>query len=216
MCLARIVDAIQTAGIAERTTLVVVADHGFTSTPKALRPNVLLRQQNLLTVTAGKISDARVHVIPEGGIGLVYVTDPGEAAAMRDRVKDVFTRQEGVAEVLLPERFAEFGLPHPRGYSQAPDAVLVAKDGYAVSGSAEGETFIALNTEARTSLGSHGFLSTHEKMNALCVLSGCDIRRGVKLANVENIDVAPTIARLLGLEDFPADGRVLAAALADR
>ncbi|MGV3485858.1 MAG: alkaline phosphatase family protein [Planctomycetaceae bacterium] len=216
MCLSRIVAAIDEAGIRDQTTLFVVSDHGFALTPKAIRPNVLLRQQDLLSVTAGKIGNARVHVFPEGGIGLVYCTNPGEAEPLRQQVKELFTGQEGVAEVLLPEAYRQYGLPHPREYDQAPDAVLVAKDGYSVSASAEGDTFVTSNTEAKTSLGSHGFISSFEKMNAMCVISGNGIRAGGKLQQVENIDVAPTIARLLAIEDFSADGKPLSDALAQQ
>lgn len=212
-CLQKMVAATKEAGIFDQTTFVLVSDHGFTTTPKAIRPNVLLRKEGLLTAAGGKITDARVHVFPEGGIGLVYCTDPGQAPADREKFKELFAGQEGVADILLPDRFAEHGLPHPREYNQAPDAVLVAKDGYSVSGSAEGDTLIAANTEAKTALGSHGFISTMPKMNALCILSGSGIRSGVKLAAVENIDIAPTIAKLLGLEKFAADGKVLSAAL---
>ena len=77
----------------------------------------------------------------------------------------------------------------------------------------EGETLIASNTEAKTSLGSHGFIASLEKMNALCVLSGHGIRPGHKLPQAKNIDIAPTIAQLLGLKDFAADGKVLSDAL---
>lgn len=213
-CLAKIVDAIEDAGIADKTTICVVADHGFTMTPKAIRPNVILRQQKLLTVTAGKIGDARIHVVPEGGIGLVYCTEPGSVATDRETVKKLFEGQEGVAEIVYPERFAEFGMPHPREYSQAPDAILVAKDGFSVAGSADGDTLVATNTEAKTSLGSHGFVSTFGKMNATCVLSGRGIQKGGKVPDVENIDLAPTIARLLGIDLPNADGKVLTGALA--
>jgi hypothetical protein len=53
-------------------------------------------------------------------------------------------------------------------------------------------------------------------MNAVCVLSGNGVRPGVRLKNIENIDIAPTVARLLGLTDFTTDGRVLSEALVDR
>lgn len=214
-CLGKIVEAVDEAGIRDTTTIIVVSDHGFTLTPKAIMPNVLLRKEGLLKVAAGKISEARVHVVPEGGIGLVYCTDPGQAPADRELVQKLFSGQEGVAEVVLPDRFAELGLPHPREYSQSPDAVLVAKDGYGVSASVEGDDFVASNTEAKTALGSHGFVSTNAKMNALCVLSGQGIRKGAKLHEVENIDIAPTIAQLLKLEDFEADGKPLSEALSD-
>ena len=214
MCLARIIAAIDDAGIRERTTLIVVSDHGFATTPKAIRANVLLRQQQKLRGSAGKISDAQVHVISEGGIGLVYCTNPGEAEAEAEQFKKLFMGQEGVADVLLPKDFAAHGLPHPREYSQAPDAVLVAKDGYSVANTIEGETLIASHTEAKTSLGSHGFIASLDKMNALCVLSGLGIRPGHKLPQAKNIDIAPTIAQLLGLKDFAADGKVLSEAIA--
>ncbi|TWU24371.1 Type I phosphodiesterase / nucleotide pyrophosphatase [Novipirellula galeiformis] len=216
MCLARIIAAIDDAGIRERTTLIVVSDHGFTSTPKAIRPNVLLRQAGLLTVDGGKISEAQVHVVPEGGIGLVYCTHPGEAARAAEDFKQRLIGQEGVADVVLPAAYAKLGLQHPREYRQSPDAVLVAADGYAVSGSVDGETLVASNTEARTPLGSHGFLSSLPKMKALCVLSGSGIERGTTLSAVENIDIAPTIASLLEL-DYPAsDGKPLTAAMIQR
>lgn len=214
MCVARMVSALEEAGIRERTTIFVVADHGFTLTPKAIRPNVVLRQSNLLTAgPAGKISDAQIHVFPEGGIGLVYCTNPGTAAADRQRFRELLIGQEGVAEILAPEQFAEHGLPHPREYSQAPDLVLVAKDGYGVSGSAEGEAFVTSNAEGRVAAGSHGFIATLEKMNATCVISGAGVRAGVQMEQVENIDVASTAAYILGLNEFKSDGRILNEAL---
>lgn len=212
-CLARILAAIEEAGLGPKTTVFVVADHGFTRTPKAVRPNVLLRQQGLLkTGPGGKIAEAQAQVIPEGGIGLVYCTDPGDGA-VRQQVKSLFEGQEGVVEVLTPEQFAEHGMPHPREYDQAPDLILVAADGYGVSGSAEGETFVCPNTEAGVSLGSHGFLARTPKMNALCVIWGAGVRRGARMAEAENIDIAPTAAHLLGLTKFSAAGRVLSEAL---
>ena len=120
---------------------------------------------------------------------------------------------EGVAAVLTPEQFSQYGLPHPREYTQSPDLVLVAKDGYGVSGGAEGKTFISAGSEAKVPTGSHGFISTEEKMNAVCVLSGYGIRPGVQLNSVENIDITPTIEQLLNVPGLSADGRVPTEAL---
>ena len=127
----------------------------------------------------------------------------------------MFMGLEGVADVLEPEAFSQHGLPHPREYTQAPDLVLVAKDGYGVSGSAEGETFVTTQQEGRVSLGSHGFLSTNPKMNAICVLAGRGIRQGAKIETTENTSIAPTVAKLLGLNDFQTDGKPLDALLAE-
>lgn len=212
-CLASMVEATKQAGIADKTTFFVVSDHGFITTPKAIKPNIVLRQDGLLTSTDGKISEARAHVYPEGGIGLVYSTNPGESKELMARVRTLLQDREGVEDVVLQHRFAELGLPLPREYDQAPDAVLVAKEGYAVSASIEGDDFVETNIDAKTSLGSHGFVSTNPKMNGLCVIWGHRIRRGIKISNIENTSIAPTIAELLHLGEFQSDGRVLRDAL---
>ncbi|MFN9916904.1 MAG: hypothetical protein ACK53L_30225, partial [Pirellulaceae bacterium] len=85
-----------------------------------------------------------------------------------------------VVELVRPAPFGELALPLPREYDQAPDAVLVVKEGYSVSASAEGDTAVATHTEAKASLGSHGYLASNPKMNAMCVLWGPRIRPGVE------------------------------------
>ena len=213
MCVSRIIDAIDDAGMRKDTTIILVADHGFTLTPRAIRPNVLLRKAGLLTVKDGRLIQAQVHVIPEGGMGLVYCTNPANAPQAAADFRKRFRGQDGVADVLLPDRFHEVGFPHPREYQQVPDAILVAKDGYAVSGAVTGETLVATYEQARTSLGSHGFLAKLPKMNAMCILSGAGVRPGVKLPEADNTAIAPTIAKLLGLEYPGADGKPLLNAL---
>jgi predicted AlkP superfamily pyrophosphatase or phosphodiesterase len=213
LCLDRIVAATEAAGIAERTTFLVVSDHGFITTPKSIRPNVVFREQGWLSEDEGRITEARVHVVPEGGIGLVYCTNPTESQTIGPQVKELLLGLEGVADVILPDRFDELGIPLPREYQQAPDAVIAAADGYNVSDGASGNDFVVSNTEAKTSIGTHGFVSSDRKMNGLCVLWGNQIQAGVELVEVENIDIAPTIARLLGVPGLEADGQVLEAAL---
>lgn len=211
MCVARIVAAIDEAGKRDNTTIFIVADHGFTATPKALRPHVLLRKAGLLKVDPkGKISEARINVFPEGGVGLVYCNNPGTVEEDRKKFIELVTGQEGVAGVLQPSEYIEHGLPHPREYAQAPDLVLVAKDGYGVSASADGETLVATQLEGKVAKGTHGFLSREKKMNALCIVAGRGIAPGTKVEGIENIDVAPTAAKLLGLDEFKADGKAIA------
>ena len=209
MCVGRILAAIDDAGIRETTTVILVADHGFTLTPKAIRPNVLLRKAGLLTAEGGELTQAQVHVVPEGGVGYVYCTNPATAAERAAYVQKLFLGQEGVADFLLPDRFNEVGFPHPRENKQVPDAIVVAKDGYGVSGNVTGETLVATYQEARTALGSHGFLAKSPKMKAMCILSGAGIRPGGKIQEIDNTAIAPTIARLLGLKYDYAEGQPL-------
>jgi len=59
------------------------------------------------------------------------------------------------------------------------------------------------------SLGSHGYLASDPDLQALFIASGRGIRPGVTLESVSNLDLAPTIARLLDLEMPAAKGKVL-------
>jgi len=207
-----VVQAIDAAGIREQTTIFIVSDHGFMAIPKTLQPNVVLRQAGLLTLEGTQISTARAHVIPEGGIGMLYLTVPDHIEEEKQKVIELFQNREGIAAVLTPEDFQKYGLPQPREYPQMADLILVAKDGYGIGATAVGEDFVV---KSDVTLGTHGFLSTNPLMNATCIVSGAQIHQGVTIDVVENIDVTPTIAHLLGIEFKTADGKVLTQVLRD-
>lgn len=205
-----VVNAVDEAGIRENTTFFVVSDHGFMAIPKTLQPNVLLRQNELLTIEGTQVNSAKAHVVPEGGIGMLYLTVPDNLDEQRKQIIELFKDREGIAAVLTPDDFSKYGLPQPREYPQMADLILVAKDGYGFSATATGEDFVITNEGTP---GTHGFLSTNPKMNATFVASGAGIRHGETIDLVENIDLSPTIAHLLGV-DFPGvDGKVVTQAL---
>lgn len=45
--------------------------------------------------------------------------------------------------------------------------------------------------------GAHGYLNTEPDMQALFIASGAHVRRGVDLGAINNLRVAPTIAKIL-------------------
>jgi predicted AlkP superfamily pyrophosphatase or phosphodiesterase len=87
------------------------------------------------------------------------------------------------------------------------DFVLAAREGYAFSQDATGDDLVIANPNPTA--GAHGFLSTDAQMNALFVASGSGIKSGKTLTTIENIDVAPTIARLLGISLENVSGNVI-------
>jgi predicted AlkP superfamily pyrophosphatase or phosphodiesterase len=208
-----VVDAVDAAGIRDRTTILVVSDHGFMAIPKTLQPNVVLRQEGLMTVEGGQVTAARAQVIPEGGIGMVYLTVPGKTKEDANRVIELFREREGIAGIITPAEFGKYGLPQPQDYAQMADLIFVAKDGYGINATAVGEDSVITS---ETTLGTHGFLSTNPKMNATFIASGAGIRTGQEIGIIENIDVAPTIAKLLGVSLAAADGKAIEQALGER
>ena len=88
---------------------------------------------------------------------------------------------------------------------------VIPKEGYSFAAPA---TAPAVVDAAEGSLGAHGYVASDPDLGAIFIASGAGIKAGVKLSAIENVDVAPTIARLLGLELDGADGRVLTELLA--
>ena len=202
----RVLKALDDAGIRDRTTVFVLADHGFASIPKSVQPNVALRREGLLKVEGNRIVSARVQVVPEGGIGMVYLTGPETADQDRKTVRRLFDGMEGIAAIIEPKDYARYHFPQPEDNDQMADLVLVADDGYAIGGSASGDALVVTNDGPP---GAHGFLSTNPKMNAPFVASGAGIKPGVDLDVVDNVDVAPTVAHLLGVPLKHTTGHVL-------
>jgi predicted AlkP superfamily pyrophosphatase or phosphodiesterase len=214
--LRQLLDALKEAGIYEQTTILATADHGFEKALKLLNPNVLFRKAGLLeTGPAPGILKARAQIISEGGIAMVYLTNPETQKEDEAKARSLMEEAEGIAEILGPERFAELGMPDPRKNPQMANLILVGKEGYAFGNTAVGEEYVTEVTLAAGNQGHHGCLSTNPKMNAVFVAWGAGIKRGAKLGVIENVDVAPTIAKLLGVELRGATGKVVSGLLAE-
>ena len=71
---------------------------------------------------------------------MIYLTAPQTREADRRKVIELLRDKEGVADVIGPEQFAALGLPLPEKNSHMADLVLVAHDGYAVSGGRQAMT----------------------------------------------------------------------------
>ena len=206
---ARVIDAVKLAGLESTTTMMIVSDHGFKMTTQQIRGNAVLRKAGLLT-GEGTALQADAFVVPEGGTAMVYVTDPQNRERLRPKLAELFSDTEGVARVLTESEFASFGLPSSTANTQMADLVLVAKENYAFANGLDGEPVVPA---AAGGAGHHGSLSTEAEMNAIFVASGYRIRPGARLGQIGSIDVAPTIAALLGLKLGPVDGRALDALL---
>jgi hypothetical protein len=99
---------------------------------------------------------------------------------------------------------ASLGLPTPAESDQAPDLVLAGKPDYAFSGD-EATTYI---TDADG--GTHGFLNSDPQMQAIFMAWGVGVPKGAQLRAITNREVAPTIAKILGIELKSAKAPALA------
>ncbi|GGA02034.1 alkaline phosphatase family protein [Dyella caseinilytica] len=193
-CIARLIDAARTAGILDRITFVVASDHGFTDYTHAIRPNVALVQQGLLQMRNGSY-EGDVWILPEGGEASLFIRNPSKRATLTPKLKAYFETQPGIAAVYTADDAPKLGLPTAGTTDQAPQLYLLAKPGYAFSGGTEPP----IVKDVDPARGAHGYLNTNPDMQALFIASGAHIRKGVDLGHITNLQVAPTIAKILGI-----------------
>ncbi len=203
---ARLVEAVRTAGMLDRTTFVVVADHGFRTVQKHINTNVKLRENGLISGAGAEIR-CDAWAIPEGGTAMLYVTDIAKRAQLVPKLKQMFADVEGIASVHDSADFKTLGMPLPAEYDQMPDIVLAAKPGYAFSGAADGKVITPV--AAGTTPGSHGYVASDADMDIFMIAWGNGIKPGTRVGSIRNVDIAPTVARMLGLKMENVEGRVL-------
>lgn len=208
---ATIVKTLEETGLAPRTTVFVLSDHGFKAVRRQILPNAAFMKAGLLKTTDGKVSQTEAYSVPEGGSALVYVTVPDPAGEVLRRVKQALAGTEGIDRIIEPADYAALGLPLPAANPQMGALFLTAKDGYAFS-AATGEQVVIDAPEG--SLGAHGYVSTDPDLRSLFIAWGRGIKPGVTLDTIDNLDIAPTAARLLGVELKGVEGKVLTEILA--
>jgi predicted AlkP superfamily pyrophosphatase or phosphodiesterase len=205
-----VVEASKKSPYADKTTFVVVSDHGFLPITREIRPNVLLRQAGLIKVDGKTETAKQAYTVANGGGCMVYLLDPAKKAELMPKLIEKLGVIEGVDAVIASDRFAEFGLASPEKDPRAPDFWLAAKSGYSFSDTSAGEDVVTLR---ETPGGTHGYLPNQAALHGTLVLNGHGIKSGGKLPVVSNMDIAPTIATLLGLTMPTAKGKTLTEAL---
>jgi predicted AlkP superfamily pyrophosphatase or phosphodiesterase len=202
-----VVDAVKDAGLIESTTFIITADHGFRSFTRQIQPNVMFRKAGLIAAAVGgRVTSRRAWCHGEGGSAFIYVLDDANRAQIVADIKPKLAALEGVDWVREPAEYARLGFPTPDEDARSPDLLMSAKDGFSFSEVAAGEDEISRTDSLR---GTHGYDPNVEDMRAIFIAAGAGIRKGAVLDEMTNLDVAPTMAKLLGLEMKNVDGRVL-------
>ena len=202
----RLVRATEEAGIRARTAFIVTGDHGFSRVHTLIQPNVILRDGGWLTTG----SDGRVATFEAASHATaIRLARPGDtvlAAAIESRFRELAAgRYKGIFRVVGRTELDAMGT-----YPEAAFFIEPAEGYYVSDGVAGGEVLVGT-----TRRGAHGFLSTEPRMHTGFIAAGAGIRPGVPLPLLRQIDIAPTIARLLGLTMPSADGVPMVGLLQD-
>lgn len=207
--LGRLLDALAADGRLETTAVLVFGDHGFVDIDTTHHLNQILVEEGLLELDArGQVRRRWAWAAGNGGAAHLYVLD-GAPPTARERLRERFAALPGV-QVFGDEHFPDLGLPRSAHDPAQGDLVLAADDGFFFTGHATPEAAAA----APVYRAAHGHSPSLPRLAAAFAMAGPGIREGVTLDAISMLDVAPTAARLLGVDLPGAEGRVLDEALA--
>ena len=165
------------------TTLVIVSDHGMAAYTRTVDVRSVLDEAGVRARVIHSLATAQVHLKrPEQAVRAVEVLRaiPGLTAWRRE-------------EIPAALRYGSPRVGDVLALAEPPLALLPASDRSA--------RFGGLARLFGRSLGAHGYDPARaSEMNGIFVALGRGVPAGTRLPRVRAIDVAPTVARLLGIE----------------
>jgi len=181
--LGRLLAGLDERGLWSRTTLLVVSDHGMTSGGLALDPDAILAQAGI---------DAKIS--RGGGVAFVYLDDPARLEAARVALASLESTRVFAADEIP----AELRVRHGR---RTGDLLLLAEPPgmFSRAGGAK-QLLLAAAQHIGHRPGMHGYLPDHPDMGGIFLALGRGVPPGTRFEAVHAIDVAPTVAALLGIE----------------
>jgi predicted AlkP superfamily pyrophosphatase or phosphodiesterase len=173
--------------------VAVVSDHGFATITRLLNWQIPFAEAGL--IKKGQREASQVWMWNAAGANsAVMLRDPKDAA-LRARVAAVLEKlradpDSGVTKILEGEAIKASG-----GW---PDAsfIVALKPGYGMGGAWSGKLVTANNGGN----GTHGWLPDTREMRASFLIVGKGIGRGRNLGSIDMRQIAPTFARILGVE----------------
>lgn len=185
----RIVEAVDL----KRACVIITGDHGFFEFTRAININTLFVKEGWMDP---KTDEWKVIAHASGGQAAIYSKDK----SLHDKIVDLLKRNaNGLYEVIERRQLDELG-----AYPEAVCAIS-ALEGYTITRSARGP----LVSEFKKTAGQHGYLPSHPRLRTGFIAVGCGVVRGKALGVIRLVDVAPTVAKLLGFDMGAVEGKAL-------
>lgn len=208
------------------TAVALVSDHGMEGSSHYFNPNAVLEKAGLLARTrAGELDVARTLVVSPPTADFYLVVNGTDRRLGSPEAHDRPSVLARATQALLSSVDPQTGLPVVR-------AVLAARDlpGMGIGGPTGGDLYLdvahgyypssqlddrpVVEIPSPIGMGTHGYFPHRRTMHAVLYLWGAGVAPGKAIGPVEQVDVFPTVARLLAVPVPPTvDGHVLGDAL---
>ena len=187
----------------DNVVVCVVSDHGTIDNKYDIKPNIVFVENDLIKVDEnGKLVDWDVWCQRSGGTGQIRLKDK-ENKEIRSKVENILNEllndeNSGISEVITGEEAKKTR----RGFPDA-DYVIISKPGYEVREDLAGD-YLDSNTAQKA---QHGYCENLKDMRASFYIEGINIEKNKDVGELRLIDVAPTLANIMGFEIPTAEGK---------
>ncbi|UQZ37656.1 alkaline phosphatase family protein [Paenibacillus sp. PK3_47] len=202
--LGEIMQAVEDAGIKDDTVLMVQGDHGQFNVRYKVHLNTLLQAKGLIYEENGEL---RWRAFFQCGGGSAYLhVRPGdeeaEALALAAVEEYMNNGASGVESVYDRDKLDRM---HASPYTRI---MLEARLGYCFDESLDEQVVVDLKAHG-IRYATHGYSPDKSGYRCNIVISGAKIKHDFAIGDIEMVDIAPTMGRILGIDFSHGDGRVL-------
>lgn len=181
--------------------ICVCSDHGTLDNEHNINPNVKLREAGLITADeTGRVTDWKAWSQRAGGMSEIRLKDQMDEDSREKLKKAVeLLKDDPESGILLA---ADNQMARARGGFPEAEYVLISKKGYEIRDNVTGPYC----TSTLHQKAQHGYSEQFEEMRASFLLEGEGIKKGCNIGAVDLIDIAPTLAGIMGFELADAEG----------
>lgn len=199
------VSLLKKRGELENTTLVVLGDHSHKSVNRVIKPNVLLRKLKLFSVIREEVMDWQAIFKSCDGSGYLYLRKDNDN--IKRILEDNFTvlantPGSGIKRLLTQEEATL------RGADPRCSFMMEAEEGCYFDDSIHGDFDAPVEESMHSYRSCHGFDPTIADYDTIFLAMGPLLKKGVNLKEMNLVDIAPTLAKVMGSSLWGVDGRI--------
>jgi predicted AlkP superfamily pyrophosphatase or phosphodiesterase len=182
----------------EDYTIVMFSDHGQFDIDRMVYVNVFLEQHGLLSFE-NQTYDAYIECM--GGSGIVRCKDD-------ESLKKVMALLEENKDMLGIEDIYKRDMLDRLNVDEGIEYIIEAKAGYYLKDYKYKSVIKDLKAE-KIACATHGYSPAKDNYSCVFFAMGDGIIKGAEIDRMEVVDIAPTAARIMGLNEFKCDGRII-------
>lgn len=199
-----VIDATKRSGIYNDTVFVITTDHGLIDINTNVYINSILESNGFITRKDGSI-DYTAYSQSTGLGAFIYIKDNNEL--VEKKVRKLFINlskdeKYGIDKIFTKEELIKLNA------SESYSFAIEAKTGFAFKDELTNYE-IKHQKDLGCNYATHGYSPLKEGYKNVFMISGEPIKNNYNLGEMNIVDIAPTVANILGIDFENCDGKVL-------